>query len=119
MIPPRPSSSGSSGTTTHGIASGDSIAILLGGLGAVIPTRRHDIARLGLKAVIAGMLVIRANHVDGQLVGARAEEGALDADPVAEVEQFPCGPVVLGDPLSVEVSLDAALDIADRFRPLR
>ena len=34
-----------------------SIAILLGGLGAVIPERRHDIARLGLRAVIGGTLV--------------------------------------------------------------
>jgi CNT family concentrative nucleoside transporter len=33
-----------------------SIAILLGGLGSVIPSRRHDIARLGLKAVIGGTL---------------------------------------------------------------
>ena len=43
-----------------------SIAILLGGLGAVIPTRRHDIARLGLKAVIAGMLV---NLMNAALAG--------------------------------------------------
>lgn len=34
-----------------------SIAILLGGLGAVIPKRRHDIARFGLRAVIGGTLV--------------------------------------------------------------
>jgi len=43
-----------------------SIAILLGGLGAVVPTRRHDIARLGLKAVIAGMLV---NLMNAALAG--------------------------------------------------
>ena len=34
-----------------------SIAILLGGLGAIVPTRRHDIARFGLRAVIGGTLV--------------------------------------------------------------
>ena len=43
-----------------------SIAILLGGLGAVIPGRRHDIARLGLKAVFAGMLV---NLMNASLAG--------------------------------------------------
>jgi len=43
-----------------------SIAILLGGLGAVVPSRRHDIARLGLKAVIAGTLV---NLLNAALAG--------------------------------------------------
>ncbi|MEM8816159.1 MAG: NupC/NupG family nucleoside CNT transporter [Pseudomonadota bacterium] len=43
-----------------------SIAILLGGLGAVIPQRRHDIARLGLKAVIGGTLV---NLMNAALAG--------------------------------------------------
>ncbi|WP_277922055.1 nucleoside transporter C-terminal domain-containing protein, partial [Vibrio nigripulchritudo] len=32
------------------------IAILLGGLGSLAPNRRHDIARMGVKAVIAGTL---------------------------------------------------------------
>lgn len=40
-----------------GFSNLSSIAILLGGLGAVVPSRRHDIARLGLRAVIAGTLV--------------------------------------------------------------
>ncbi len=43
-----------------------SIAILLGGLGAVVPSRRHDIAQLGLKAVIAGTLV---NLMNASLAG--------------------------------------------------
>jgi CNT family concentrative nucleoside transporter len=43
-----------------------SIAILLGGLGAIAPTRRHDIARLGLRAVIAGTLV---NLMNASLAG--------------------------------------------------
>jgi CNT family concentrative nucleoside transporter len=43
-----------------------SIAILLGGLGAIAPTRRHDIARLGLKAVIGGTLV---NLLNASLAG--------------------------------------------------
>lgn len=40
-----------------GFANLTSIAILLGGLGSIVPSRRRDIARLGLKAVIGGTLV--------------------------------------------------------------
>lgn len=43
-----------------------SIAILLGGLGAVVPSRRHDIARFGLRAVIGGTLV---NLMNASLAG--------------------------------------------------
>ena len=43
-----------------------SIAILLGGLGAIVPSRRHDIARLGLRAVIGGTLV---NLLNASLAG--------------------------------------------------
>ncbi len=39
-----------------GFANLASVAILLGGLGSIAPSRRHDIARLGLKAVLAGTL---------------------------------------------------------------
>ncbi|MHC9037999.1 nucleoside transporter C-terminal domain-containing protein, partial [Cobetia marina] len=39
-----------------GFANLSSIAILLGGLGSLAPTRRHEIASLGLKAVLAGTL---------------------------------------------------------------
>ncbi|QEA40613.1 NupC/NupG family nucleoside CNT transporter [Pistricoccus aurantiacus] len=39
-----------------GFANLSSIAILLGGLGSIAPSRRHDIARFGLKAVLAGTL---------------------------------------------------------------
>ena len=43
-----------------------SVAILLGGLGAVVPERRHDIARLGLRAVFGGTLV---NLMNAALAG--------------------------------------------------
>jgi CNT family concentrative nucleoside transporter len=39
-----------------GFANLSSIAILLGGLGGIAPGRRHDIARMGIKAVCAGTL---------------------------------------------------------------
>ena len=49
-----------------GFANLSSIAILIGGLGAVVPERRHDIARLGLRAVIGGTL---ANLMNASLAG--------------------------------------------------
>ncbi len=39
-----------------GFANLSSIAILLGGLGSLAPNRRSDIARMGIKAVVAGTL---------------------------------------------------------------
>ncbi|WP_427983340.1 NupC/NupG family nucleoside CNT transporter [Agarivorans sp.] len=49
-----------------GFANLSSIAILLGGLGSMAPTRRGDIARLGLKAVAAASL---ANLMSAALAG--------------------------------------------------
>ncbi|MCC4832221.1 NupC/NupG family nucleoside CNT transporter [Shewanella sp. 10N.7] len=49
-----------------GFANLSSIAILLGGLGAMAPSRRHDLARLGIRAVIAGSL---ANLMSATLAG--------------------------------------------------
>ena len=43
-----------------------SIAILLGGLGSIVPSRRKDVARLGLRAVIGGTL---ANLMSAALAG--------------------------------------------------
>ncbi|ELY3804369.1 NupC/NupG family nucleoside CNT transporter [Cronobacter sakazakii] len=39
-----------------GFANLSSIAILIGGLGSMAPNRRHEVAQLGLKAVVAGTL---------------------------------------------------------------
>lgn len=49
-----------------GFANLSSMAILLGGLGVLSPSRRPDIARLGLKAVLAGTL---SNFMSATLVG--------------------------------------------------
>ena len=49
-----------------GFANFSSIAILIGGLGGMAPNRRSDIARLGLKAVIAGTL---ANLMSATIAG--------------------------------------------------
>ena len=49
-----------------GFANLSSIAILMGGLGSIVPSRRSDIARLGLRAVIGGTL---ANLMSATLAG--------------------------------------------------
>jgi len=49
-----------------GFANLASMAILLGGLGVLAPKRRPDVARLGLKAVMAGTL---SNFMSATLVG--------------------------------------------------
>ncbi len=49
-----------------GFANLTSIAILLGGLGSIVPARRHDIARFGLKAVLTATL---ANMMSAVLAG--------------------------------------------------
>jgi len=49
-----------------GFANLSSIAILLGGIGSMAPNRRHDLASLGLKAVIAATL---ANLMSAAIAG--------------------------------------------------
>lgn len=49
-----------------GFANFSSIAILLGGIGSMAPNRRHDIAKLGLKAMIAATL---ANLMSAAIAG--------------------------------------------------
>jgi CNT family concentrative nucleoside transporter len=49
-----------------GFANFTSIAILLGGLGSIVPSRRTDVAKLGLRAVIGGTL---ANLMSAALAG--------------------------------------------------
>ncbi|UYG06581.1 NupC/NupG family nucleoside CNT transporter [Halomonas sp. M4R1S46] len=49
-----------------GFANLSSIAILLGGLGSIAPSRRHEIARFGIKAVLAGTL---SNLMSATLAG--------------------------------------------------
>ncbi len=49
-----------------GFANFSSIAILLGGLGALAPTRRHDISTLGLRALLAATL---ANLMSAAIAG--------------------------------------------------
>ena len=39
-----------------GVANFGSIGIQLGGIGGIAPERRHDLARIGLRAMFGGML---------------------------------------------------------------
>jgi CNT family concentrative nucleoside transporter len=49
-----------------GFANFGSLAILLGGIGGIAPTRRADVARLGLWSILSGSL---ATFMTGCLVG--------------------------------------------------
>lgn len=49
-----------------GFANFSSIGIQIGGIGALVPERRHDLARLGLRAMLAGTL---ANFITAIIVG--------------------------------------------------
>jgi concentrative nucleoside transporter, CNT family len=49
-----------------GFANFSSIGIQIGGIGALVPERRHDLARLGFRAMIAGTL---ANFVSACIAG--------------------------------------------------
>src|SRR5262249_32127587 len=49
-----------------GFANFGSIGIQIGGIGALAPTRRHDLARLGLRAMFAGTL---ANFMTATIAG--------------------------------------------------
>jgi CNT family concentrative nucleoside transporter len=49
-----------------GFANFSSIAIQIGGIGALAPTRKSDLARLGLKAVAAGTM---ANFMSACIAG--------------------------------------------------
>jgi CNT family concentrative nucleoside transporter len=49
-----------------GFANLGSIAIQVGGIGSLVPSRRHDLASLGIRAMIAGTL---ANFLSATIAG--------------------------------------------------
>jgi len=49
-----------------GFANIGSVGIQIGGIGALVPERKHDLARLGFRAMIAGTL---ANFLSATLAG--------------------------------------------------
>jgi CNT family concentrative nucleoside transporter len=52
-----------------GFANFGSLAIVLGGLGGMVPERRPDLARLGVKAILAGSLATCLSGTIAGLVG--------------------------------------------------
>ncbi len=53
-----------------GFANISSIAILIGGIGGMAPKRKHEVAKLGLKAVVAGTLAnLLSATIAGLLIG--------------------------------------------------
>lgn len=53
-----------------GFANISSIAILIGGIGGIAPKRKHEVAKLGLKAVVAGTLAnLLSATIAGLLIG--------------------------------------------------
>ena len=49
-----------------GFANFSSVGIQLGGIGALVPERKHDLARLGFRAMLAGTL---ANFLSATIAG--------------------------------------------------
>ena len=49
-----------------GFANFASIGVQIGGIGALAPSRRHDLARLGFRAVLAGTM---ANYLAAAIAG--------------------------------------------------
>ena len=47
-----------------GFANFSSVGIQLGGIGAMAPTRRHDLARLGMKALFVGFVATLLERLD-------------------------------------------------------
>lgn len=53
-----------------GFANISSIAILIGGIGGMAPKRKHEVAKLGLKTVVAGTLAnLLSATIAGLLIG--------------------------------------------------
>jgi len=49
-----------------GFANFGSVAILIGGVGGMVPERKHDLARLGMRAMICGTL---ASYLSASIAG--------------------------------------------------
>jgi CNT family concentrative nucleoside transporter len=73
-----------------GFANFASIAIQIGGIGSLVPSRRADLARFGLRAMIAGTL---ASFMTANIAGALMPESALkETGPATAACSAPNGP---------------------------
>jgi concentrative nucleoside transporter, CNT family len=60
-----------------GFANFGSVAILIGGVGGMAPERKHDLARLGLRAMVCGTL---ASYLSATLAGVMHTESSATVD---------------------------------------
>ncbi len=58
-----------------GFANFGSVAILIGGVGGMVPERRHDLAKLGLRAMVCGTL---ASYLSAALAGVMHDSAASE-----------------------------------------
>ncbi|MGR9090064.1 MAG: NupC/NupG family nucleoside CNT transporter, partial [Gammaproteobacteria bacterium] len=64
-----------------GFANFGSVAILIGGVGGMAPDRRHDLARLGIRAMICGTL---ASYLSASIAGIMYAETTVPDDSVVK-----------------------------------
>jgi CNT family concentrative nucleoside transporter len=76
-----------------GFANFGSVAILIGGVGGMAPERRHDLARLGLRAMVCGTL---ASYLAASLVGVMHGGTAAGDDAASAVVVMLCAVGVIG-----------------------
>ena len=69
-----------------GFANFSSVAMLIGGLGELAPERKHDLAKLGIRAMICGTL---ASYLSASIAG------ILFTDPAVAADQSIATPVVI------------------------
>lgn len=81
-----------------GFANFASIAIQIGGISGIAPTRRHDLARLGLRAMVAGAL---AAYLTGAVAGV-FYRGETILDARAAIEATSAGPTAENAPVETE-----------------
>ena len=63
-----------------GFANFSSIGIQIGGIGALVPSRRHDLARLGMRAMVAGTLANFVSACIAAMLSVATETGIRDAE---------------------------------------
>ena len=64
--PPRPEPSTIASFALAGFANVSSVGIQIGGIGALVPERKPDLARLGFRAMLAGTM---ANFLSAAIAG--------------------------------------------------
>src|SRR5262245_35426381 len=90
-----------------GFANFSSVGIQLGGIGGMAPNRRHDLARLGMRALFVGFTATLLNaSIAGILLPSVIEPAAA---PAAAVEQKPAAPAEPTAPSGTNVPADAKM----------